>query len=277
LKLYVAEALKKSQLAKEIFKFKNSKKRCNLFVKGFAPDTTEEQLKAYFDNLTGGDQIESLKIEHDKQEPTKAKLAIVCFKSPDQANNVKQLVSSGQHPLGNNKLFINNYELKEVRDIQLQDVRDKANYQNATQQQNHTGQIDQVIQKPEVFQTLMYLLSHMNNQNRGGRPQGQYQNRGPHQGQRPMGGMPPQQRQQPIQMRFQGTIAPIIPGVTETNPIAKDIVGERIYEFVVEIIGEEKAPKVTGMLIDLPLEEIREYLGDFARFKQKVDQAGAQI
>jgi hypothetical protein len=83
--------------------------------------------------------------------------------------------------------------------------------------------------------------------------------------------------QQPIQMRFQGTIAPIIPGVTETNPNAKDIVGERIYEFVVEIIGEEKAPKVTGMLIDLPLEEIREYLADFNKFKQKVDQAGALL
>jgi polyadenylate-binding protein len=41
-KLYVSEALKKQQLAKEIFKFKNAKKRCNLFVKGFPADTDEK-------------------------------------------------------------------------------------------------------------------------------------------------------------------------------------------------------------------------------------------
>ena len=48
-KLYVKEALKKSDRAaeriRETIKYKNSKKRCNLYVKGFADNITEEELK----------------------------------------------------------------------------------------------------------------------------------------------------------------------------------------------------------------------------------------
>ena len=48
-KLYVKEALKKSDRAaeriRETIKYKNSKKRCNLYVKGFAEDITEEMLR----------------------------------------------------------------------------------------------------------------------------------------------------------------------------------------------------------------------------------------
>ena len=34
--------------------------------------------------------------------------------------------------------------------------------------------------------------------------------------------------------------------------------------------GAQGAPKITGMLIDLPLEEIRDYLNDFDKFEKKV-------
>jgi len=37
-------------------------------------------------------------------------------------------------------------------------------------------------------------------------------------------------------------------------------VGEIIYEYVEKFAGEDKAPKITGMLIDLPIEEIHGYL-----------------
>jgi hypothetical protein len=39
-----------------------------------------------------------------------------------------------------------------------------------------------------------------------------------------------------------------------------------IFDFVRALIGAEKAPKVTGMLIDLPIEEIRKYLVHFDLF-----------
>jgi hypothetical protein len=44
----VKEALKKSdreiEKKKEMLRYKNSKKRCNLYVKGFPSETTKEQL-----------------------------------------------------------------------------------------------------------------------------------------------------------------------------------------------------------------------------------------
>ena len=37
--------------------------------------------------------------------------------------------------------------------------------------------------------------------------------------------------------------------------------------------GEDRAPKITGMLIDLPIPEIKAYLVDFNRLKYKVMEA----
>jgi hypothetical protein len=50
-------------------------------------------------------------------------------------------------------------------------------------------------------------------------------------------------------------------------------VGEFIYEFVEQMAGEERAPKITGMLIDLPIPEIRSFLVDFGRLTFKVQEA----
>ena len=34
-----------------------------------------------------------------------------------------------------------------------------------------------------------------------------------------------------------------------------------------------RAPRVTGLMIDLPVPEIKEYMGDFAVFQNRVTQA----
>ena len=44
----------------------------------------------------------------------------------------------------------------------------------------------------------------------------------------------------------------MIPAVTEKNPYLKDQTGNVIYNYIVGIVGPEKAPKITGMLIELP-------------------------
>ena len=41
--------------------------------------------------------------------------------------------------------------------------------------------------------------------------------------------------------------------INPSNPNLKIQIGELIYEFVEKIAGEEQAPKITGMLIDLPI------------------------
>jgi hypothetical protein len=39
------------------------------------------------------------------------------------------------------------------------------------------------------------------------------------------------------------------------------------------ISGPQKAPKITGMLIELPVTQIKEYLGNFQNLQQRVEEA----
>lgn len=64
-----------------------------------------------------------------------------------------------------------------------------------------------------------------------------------------------------------------MPAVAKTNPNYKTQVGEFIFEHVERIAGEQKAPKITGMLIDLPIEEIQYYLQDYSKLEEKVREA----
>jgi hypothetical protein len=50
-------------------------------------------------------------------------------------------------------------------------------------------------------------------------------------------------------------------------------VGNAIFDFVQQNTGRELAPKITGMLIDLSLEEIQAYLSSYSEFKKKVYEA----
>lgn len=62
-KLYVQYALpleqRQAQIRQEVLRYKNSKKRCNLFVKGFPGDFTEEKLRALFGQCG---EIESVRV-----------------------------------------------------------------------------------------------------------------------------------------------------------------------------------------------------------------------
>jgi hypothetical protein len=40
----------------------------------------------------------------------------------------------------------------------------------------------------------------------------------------------------------------------------KDEIGTFIFDYIKDIVGEEKAPKICGMLIDLQLDNIRQNL-----------------
>jgi hypothetical protein len=53
----------------------------------------------------------------------------------------------------------------------------------------------------------------------------------------------------------------------------KDLVGNTIYKYVEKIVGEQKAPKITGMLIDLPEIELNFSISNWNNFCQKVKSA----
>ena len=88
-RLYVKEALKKGDREQErrrdTIKYKNSKKRCNLYVKGFPENMTEEDLRQVFEQFG---EIESLRLHPADKE--KKLYAFVCFKKPDEASSAKE-------------------------------------------------------------------------------------------------------------------------------------------------------------------------------------------
>jgi len=51
-------------------------------------------LKMFFEGLTHPGAIENMRLEMDKNEPTRAKYAFVCFTSPDLASQVKQQITN---------------------------------------------------------------------------------------------------------------------------------------------------------------------------------------
>lgn len=184
-KLYVKEALKKESRAiertREMLKYKNSKKRCNLYVKNFPPKTTEEELKKKFEEY--GD-VESLKMfGNDKNENI---YAFVCFKTPDQASMAK----AGLHnmTLGDKPLYINHYEIKEFREISLEEAKDKANFQQHRASSNGHNFLSEISSRPDLMSLLQYMFQllprkQMGPPNQGGNPrfqrggrQGQFQN-----------------------------------------------------------------------------------------------------
>jgi len=126
-KLYVKEALKKTERAQErqrdTIKYKNSKKRCNLYVRNFPPETDENQLREVFSQQ--GD-IESLRVFSHSSEPNKNVYAFVCYKTPDQASKAKQALNNVN--FHGRSLFINNYEIREVRNLHNEEAKDKRDF-----------------------------------------------------------------------------------------------------------------------------------------------------
>ena len=122
--LYVKEALKKEERqiekTKEMLRYKNSKKRCNLYVKNFPPNTTREQLEELFGKYG---EIENIKLFSKENE---AVYAFVCFKNPEKASQAKNELN--QTTFNGKQLYINHYEIKEIRKAQYEELHDKTDF-----------------------------------------------------------------------------------------------------------------------------------------------------
>jgi hypothetical protein len=86
----------------------------------------------------------------------------------------------------------------------------------------------------------------------------------------------PQQNLTP-QQKYMMNAQKLLPSVTERNRYLKEQVGNLIFDYVNMIIGSEKAPKITGMLIELPVQQIKEYLASFEALQLKVQEANVLL
>lgn len=334
-KLYVKEALKKrdreAERKRETIKYKSSKKRCNLYVKGFPENITEQALKDLFSAFG---EIESLKLI-PPETGVKKLYAFVCFKKPDEASTAKEKLNGSAFE--GRTLTINHYEIKEIREINNEAVKDRNDFQQFRAQHNQGANWSGLANQEDIQYYLKLLLenfpnylnrgqqrNHMNqgNMNQGGQPgqrpygankgmqgprnnyQGKHQggNRGmqqnmnnPASGNMGMGMMgnnmqqmqmqqmqgqrPIQQQQQQPQMQmtneqlFHEKCQHILPAMIPENPNHKEQAGTVFYEFVIKVVGNEMAPKITGMLIDLNINDIKQMMGDYNLFTTRVRQA----
>jgi hypothetical protein len=69
----------------------------------------------------------------------------------------------------------------------------------------------------------------------------------------------------------------VLPSVKENNPYLKESVGHLIYDYVQLLSGPDKAPKITGMLIELPVVQIKQYLTSFEALQMRVDEANGML
>ena len=55
----------------------------------------------------------------------------------------------------------------------------------------------------------------------------------------------------------------MLPAVQKRKLHYKDQVGEIILGYIEKIVGSERAPKITGMLIELPILQIQMYMSSY--------------
>jgi RNA recognition motif-containing protein len=202
LKLYVRHALNKSQREQEklleTIRYKSSKKRVNLYVKNFPASWGEEEIRTEFGKYG---ELENVRIEAKKNEPGN-QYAFVCYKQPDSCANAKQQLSN--HQIEGKVLIINNYEIKEIREIQMEELRDKSDFEQYRQQQTGGFQWNDLTSQPHLTQIISQLLSLM--QQNGGQQDQRGGMRGPQQNRRYQnnGGQGGQQRMHHNNMGGQG-------------------------------------------------------------------------
>ena len=97
-KLYVKPFLNKNEREdeknKESMKYKNSKKRCNLYVKNIPENSTEDTIRELFSPFG---EIESVRLFPKADEKTgenKNFFSFVCFRKPDAASTAKEKLNN---------------------------------------------------------------------------------------------------------------------------------------------------------------------------------------
>jgi len=304
--LYVKAALPKSQRdqekKKEFLKFKASKKRCNLYVRNFPEAWTEETLAEIFSKFG---EIESKKLIRN---PNGSSYAFVCYKQPDSANDARNQLA--QQPFDGKTLQITNYEIKEFRELQLLGAKEKTDFDRYIfEQTTNKNPFKDLNNDPKMTQLLQYVVNMLTQQQStqqmgglgGFGPRGGFNNkpnnRRPHPQQQqhqqmPMNNMPPQQQQQamppammaptpaPHQMnvnqQYTSQTAPLV-SLIQPNKDYKQRVGETIYKFIQGLAPAERVPKITGMLIELPIDQVKQYMSNYDTLKSMVAEANALI
>lgn len=156
-KLYLRPALKKAQREQEkkteALRYKNSKKRCNLYVKNIPPTWTDLELRQVFGKYG---EIEQIRVDKSSNGYC---FAFVCYKVPDSAAQAKQ--SLNRSTFEGKTLLINHYEIKEVRQVIIEEAIDKADFEKYKAQENGGMRWTDLQSHPNLTAVIHQLLEFM--------------------------------------------------------------------------------------------------------------------
>lgn len=69
----------------------------------------------------------------------------------------------------------------------------------------------------------------------------------------------------------------IIASISKINPNYKELLSINIYQIILRLVGVEYASKVTDILIDQPIINIKNYMKSFNEFTERVEDAKLSI
>lgn len=163
--------------------------------------------------------------------------------------------NQGQHH-GGNRDFGNN----QMPGVHQQRQQMGGNNMGMGQQNQYGGNNMGMPQQP---QTQMPQPPQASNTMGGGMPQPMQQNT--------MGGGMGQAPSRKV--NYEQQAQRLIPACVENNPHLQEQVGQCIFDYIHQLVGPEQAPKITGMLIDLPIPQQKQFLMSYENLQTKVHEA----
>ena len=265
--LYVGRAQKKYERLQELKKQYEASRLeklakfqgVNLFVKNLDDSIDDEKLEEEFKPYG---TITSVKVMRNEDGKSK-NFGFVCFSTPEEAT--KAITEKNQQIVAGKPLYVAIAQRRDVRRSQLAQqiqARDQMRYQQAT-----AAAAAAAAGMPGQFMQPMFY--------------GVMPPRGvPFNGPSPqMGGVPPQQfRNGPVYgMPPQGAPQGGFPGNEQMyQQKQRQALGEELYKKVsAKTSDEEAAGKITGMILDLPPQEVMPLLENDELFEQHFKEASA--
>lgn len=263
-KLFACRAMRKAERERQktmMFEQKRMERQqkwasCNLYIK-FLPDgVSDEKLREIFSKFG---TITSLKL-NKSQEGVNTGVAYVCFSTPEEASKAIQEMNTQQLD-GGKPLYVALHQPKTYREQVQRDRRMRyPNFGYGMAMGNKMGfqLVPGMMPRPHRGGPRM----HNGYRNRVPGQQHPGQRRGPH----PHHGG---QRRGPAQH-------PVAPSLSNLSgfpiEIQKQFLGENLYPKV-HALCADRAPKITGMFLEMDTAEVLQLLENDAELKAKIDEA----
>lgn len=265
-KLYVGRAQKKYERLQELKKQHQASRLenlakyqgVNLFIKNLDDSIDDEKLKEEFAPFGSITSVKVMRTENGKSKG----FGFVCFSTPEEAT--RAITEKNQQIVAGKPLYVAIAQRKDVRRSQLAQqiqARNQMRYQQATAAAAAAAAGIPGQFMPPMFYGVMpprgVPFNGPNPQQMGGMPPQQFRN-GPGYGvPHPQGGFPRNDNQFYQQKQRQA-------------------LGEQLYKKVsAKTADEEAAGKITGMILDLPAQEVVPLLENDELFEQHFNEASA--